>query len=58
MDEFTVKFCNVNEDISKFSLKGLNVNVILKQTRTEVEADLTDITIIDLNESNKYKKVC
>lgn len=57
MDEFSVKFCTSYKDISTFSLKGLNVNVLLKQTRTEVEVDLNDITVMDLNASNKYTNV-
>lgn len=57
LDEFTVKFSTTERDISTFSLKGLNFNVTLRQTRTEIEAFLADITVMDLRPNNKYNKV-
>ena len=45
------------KNISNVSLLGLESKTVIKESRTVVQAKLTDLTIEDLTENTLYSKV-
>lgn len=58
LNEIVVQFANDTCDISQFSVKDLNLEIIVKKPYTQVKATLKDLVIIDCDPKSLYPTVC
>ncbi|KAJ8953002.1 hypothetical protein NQ318_015363 [Aromia moschata] len=57
LHEVTVKFATDKNDISSCAIKGINADIIVKDTYTQVNAKLQEIVVIDLNPQSLHKLI-
>ncbi|XP_018574731.1 vacuolar protein sorting-associated protein 13 isoform X2 [Anoplophora glabripennis] len=57
LQEVSVKFANDRSNISSCAIKGIVSDIIVKDTYTQVNANLQEISVIDLNPDSLHKLI-
>lgn len=57
LNEVTVEISSVERKIGMLKIKGVNTEITIKSTYTQIEAKLQDLMIIDHNQNTKHPQI-
>lgn len=57
LQELMLKFATDKSNISSISIRGIVADIIVKETYTQVNANLQEITVVDLDPTSRHALV-